>query len=223
MRWFPLTAALVAAIAAAGVAVAPHPVSAQTSAPASFYGKGAPLVAGDKVAVLIGGATCGSATVNGLLEWSVSVSASAPCAPSDGAAVTITVNGSVATVTPNPVWKLGGLPPDVANGYKISLGSTPAANPTGTPAAGTTSNLISGSIPKSGGYGIVAVLQQAKIGDVVTATGCPSSSMSLYATVGGAFVTYVPGTTIAAVNAAFLAQFPDGAVPTGTALIGKCS
>jgi len=40
--------------------------------------------------------------------------------------------------------------------------------------------------------------------------------------VGGSFVTYVPGTTIAAVNAAFLAQFPDGAVPTGTALIGKC-
>lgn len=222
MRWFPLTAALVAVLAVVVVAVTPQSASAQTSAPASFYGKGAPLVAGDKVAILIGGQTCGSGTVNGLLEWSVSVSASAPCAPTDGAAATITVNGSVATVTPNPVWKLGGLPGDVANGYKITLGNTPATNPTATPAAGNTSNLISGSIPKSGGFGIVAVLQQAKIGDVVTATGCPSSSMSLFATVGGSFVTYVPGTTIAAVNAAFLAQFPDGAVPTGTALIGKC-
>ncbi len=220
MRWFSLTAAVVA-FAALVAAVIPQPVAAQTSAPASFYGKGAPLVAGDKVAVLIGGATCGTATVNGSLEWAVSVAAGAACLPTEGATASITVNGNVATVTPTPVWKVGGTPPDVANGYKITLGGT-SANPTATPAAGNTSNLISGSIPKSGGFGIVAVLQQAKIGDVVTATGCPAASMSLFATVGGSFVTYVPGTTIAAVNAAFLAQFPDGAVPTGTALIGKC-
>ncbi|RLT26889.1 MAG: hypothetical protein DWI48_05060 [Chloroflexi bacterium] len=222
MRWFPLTAALVAAFAAVVLAVAPQSVSAQSSAPAVFYGKGAPLVAGDKIAVLIGGATCGTATVNGNLEWAVSVAAGASCLPTEGATASVTVNGSVATVTPTPVWKVGGTPPDVANGYKITLGGTATTNPTATPVAGNTSNLISGSIPKAGGFGIVAVLQQAKIGDVVTATGCPAASMSLFATVGGSFVTYVPGTTIAAVNAAFLAQFPDGAVPTGTALIGKC-
>lgn len=221
MRWFPLTAALVAVLAVVVVAVTPQSASAQTSPPANFYGKGAPLQAGDKVTVLIGGLSCGVATVSGTLEWNVAVSAGASCLPTDGATVSIAVNGNVATVTPTPVWKVGGTPPDVANGYKITLGNTPAANPTATPGANT-SSLISGSIPKSGGFGIVAVLQQAKIGDVVSATGCPSSSMSLFATVGGSFVTYVPGTTIAAVNAAFLAQFPDGAVPTGTALIGKC-
>jgi hypothetical protein len=46
--------------------------------------------------------------------------------------------------------------------------------------------------------------------------------MALWATSGGNFVTYIPGTTIGAVNAAFLALFPGGTVPAGTAFIGKC-
>ena len=46
--------------------------------------------------------------------------------------------------------------------------------------------------------------------------------MALWATVNGNFVTYVPGTTITAVNADFLAAFPGGILPAGTPLIGKC-
>jgi hypothetical protein len=222
MRWFSLTAVVVvvAAFAAMIVAVAPQPVSAQTSPPANFYGKGAPLVAGDKIALLIGGVVCNTATVSGSLEWNATVAPGASCNPTEGATVSITVNGNVATVTPTPVWKVGGTPPDVANGYKIILGILAA---TATPAAttGPTSGVISGTIPKVG-FGIIATLISTKIGDVVAASGCPAGSMSLFATVGGSFVTYVPGTTIAAVNAAFLAQFPDGALPNGTALIGKC-
>ena len=46
-------------------------------------------------------------------------------------------------------------------------------------------------------------------------------AMAVYATLAGFFITYVPGTTITAVNAAFNAAFPNG-LPSGTPLTGKC-
>jgi len=98
--------------------------------------------------------------------------------------------------------------------------------PGGTSTGGTggtqtgTCSITSGSIPAAGGFGLIVA--QGQVSCVATATGCPVSSMALWATVNGNFVTYVPGTTISAVNADFLAAFPGGVLPPATPLIGKC-
>ncbi|MFA7296341.1 MAG: hypothetical protein WC211_04025 [Dehalococcoidia bacterium] len=219
MRWFALAAAVIGTL---GIGlVAATPAAAQSSAPANFYGKGGPLKAGDRVAILVNGVTCGTSTVNASLEWAVAVATSAPCAPTEGVAVSATVNGGAATLSPAAVWKVGGTPPDIANGYAISVaGGTTSTG--GTPTAPGTSGLLSGSVPRNGGYGIIAVNAAATVQQVAEVTGCPIGTMALYATSGGTFLAYVPGTTIGAVNAAFLAAFPNGSVPSGTALLGKC-
>jgi hypothetical protein len=219
MRWFALAAAVIGTIGIGFVAATP--AAAQSSAPANFYGKGGPLKAGDRVAILVNGVTCSTATVNASLEWAVAVAITAPCAPTEGVAVSATVNGAAATLSPAAVWKVGGTPPDIANGYAISVAG--GATSTGaTPTAPGTSGLLSGSVPRNGGYGIIAVNSTATVQQVAEATGCPIGTMALYATAGGTFLAYVPGTTIGAVNAAFLAAFPNGSVPSGTALLGKC-
>ena len=51
MRWFALAAAVIGTLGI-GLAAA-TPAAAQSSAPANFYGKGAPLKAGDRVAILV--------------------------------------------------------------------------------------------------------------------------------------------------------------------------
>jgi hypothetical protein len=88
------------------------------SPPAVFYGAG--LCAGDKVEAFVAGKSCATATVNAAGQWSISIHPSAACGPTEGAAVTLTVNGKTATVSPPVQWKSGGLPPDVANGYALT-------------------------------------------------------------------------------------------------------
>ena len=224
MRWFALAAVTAAAvIGMLGIGLgAATPAAAQSSAPANFYGKGGPLKAGDRVAILVNGVTCGTSTVNASLEWAVAVAITAPCAPTEGVAVSATVNGGAATLSPAAVWKVGGTPPDIANGYSISGSGGATSTGSTTPTAPGTSGLLSGSVPRNGGYGIIAVNATATVQQVAEATGCPIGTMALYATTGGTFLAYVPGTTIGAVNAAFLAAFPNGSVPSGTALLGKC-
>ncbi len=99
-------------------------------------------------------------------------------------------------------------------------GGTSTGGTTTTPPAPGAGSVSSGSIPAAGGFGLIVA--SGNITAVVTATGCPAASMALWATVNGNFVTYVPGTTITAVNADFLAAFPGGILPAGTPLIGKC-
>jgi hypothetical protein len=78
--------------------------------------------------------------------------------------------------------------------------------------------LTSGSVPATG-FGLI-VFGGGTIAQLVTASGVGNSG-ALYATVGGIFVPYVPGTTIAAVNADFLAAFPGGNIPANTAFVGR--
>lgn len=97
--------------------------------------------------------------------------------------------------------------------------TVPGGSTTGggtTPSAGT---ITSGSIPAAGGFGLI--VYGGPVNALVTASGCPAASAAFWATVNGNFVTYVPGTTITAVNADFMAAFPNG-IPAGTPLIGKC-
>ena len=86
--------------------------------PALFYGGG--LCAGDRVEALIAGKSCAAATANAAGQWSITIHASAACGPTEQAAVTLTVNGRTATVSPSVLWKGGGLPLDVANGYTLT-------------------------------------------------------------------------------------------------------
>src|ERR1700730_16817210 len=71
--------------------------NAQTP-PAVFYGRG--LTAGQTVEAFIGGKSCGTSTVNAAGEWSIQIAATAACNPIQGSAVTFTLAGGPATITP---------------------------------------------------------------------------------------------------------------------------
>lgn len=189
------------------------------SAPAMLYGKGGPLKAGDRIEASVGGKAFAAATVTAAIAWAIQFSINAPCAPTDSAAISIAVNGQPSSLVPAAVWKIGGLPPDQANGYVVALGDSPAS----TPATPSTGGLkITGSVPKAGGYGLLVVTTEGTLAQLVAATGCPPETMALYATAEGGGVTYVHGTSIAVVNGSFLVLFPTGVVPAGTGFGGRC-
>src|SRR5437762_12592131 len=125
---FGLVAAVAALMLSLGMAFA-STAHAQTP-PAVFYGKG--LKAGDKVEAFIGGKSCGTSTVNAAGEWAIQISATAACGPTAGAAVSFTLNGTAAVVTPAAVWAGGGTPPDIANGYVLAAGVPAVVTPTVT-------------------------------------------------------------------------------------------
>ena len=76
------------------------------------------------------------------------------------------------------------------------------------------------AIPVSGGFGLF-VFGGGTAEQLVAASGCPTVSSAFWATVNGTFVTFIPGTAITSVNAAFNDAFPNG-IPAGTPLIGRC-
>ena len=153
--------------------------------------------------VALTGAT-GSVIVS--VDWNESGSASACNA----------VTALVAAVGPPAVQNV--LPTTVAaTGSKTIVVSVSLPGGAAPVTAGAAT--VSGTVPATG-FGLIVA--SGKITDVVTAVKCAGTSSALYATVGGEFVAYVPVTTIAAVNAAFLAAFKDGVLPASTALIGKC-
>ena len=96
-------------------------------------------------------------------------------------------------------------------------GGTASSAPTTAPSSATIS---SGSVPASGGFGLIVAGGPLS---GLAGAACPgnTATAAFWATVNGDFVTYVPGTTITAVNAAFNAAFPNG-LPSGTPLTGKC-
>lgn len=96
-------------------------------------------------------------------------------------------------------------------------GGTASSAPTTAPSSATIS---SGSVPAAGGFGLIVAGGPLS---GLAGAACPSSpaTAAFWATVNGDFVTYVPGTSIAAVNAAFNTAFPNG-IPSGTPLTAKC-
>ncbi|MBM4415394.1 MAG: hypothetical protein FJ035_03870 [Chloroflexi bacterium] len=99
----------------------------------------------------------------------------------------------------------------------VNLGGAASAAPAATAGTG---KIASGSVPASGGFGLVVF--GGTTAQLVTASGCPQATAAFWATSAGEFVTYIPGTGIAAVNAAFLALFPGDNIPANTPLVGKC-
>src|SRR5688572_1996963 len=140
---------LVAAVAALVLTTVVSITSAETmnaqTPPATVYGRG--RTAGENIAALIGGRACGSTVVNAAGEWSIPIPTTAACAPTAGAAISFTINGAAAVSTPPAVWQGGGLPPDVANGYVLSLVQVV---PTVAPTAAATV-----TPPKTGGAGMM--------------------------------------------------------------------
>lgn len=122
-----------------------------------------------------------------------------------------------ATVTSAPTGGTGGSL--AVNSPSGTPTPTPTATATATPGPGT-GTIISGSIPAGGGFGLI-VYGGGTLQQLVTATGCPVASMALWATANGSFITYVPGTTITAVNAEFMTTYP-GNIPANTPFVGKC-
>lgn len=108
--------------------------SAQTP-PFTVYGTG--LTAGDTVEAFIGTASCGTATADASGQWQMQIASNAACSPTDGAAVTFTLNG--AATMASETYKAGGAPADVANGVTLTVSAT--ATPTATtPAPAATGN-----------------------------------------------------------------------------------
>src|SRR5690348_822420 len=79
--------------------------------------------------------------------------------------------------------------------------------------------ILSGSIPPAGGFGLI-VFSGGTLQQLISASQCVTPTLAFWVTVSGSFVEYVPNAAVAAVNAAFLAMFPNGNVPPDTALIG---
>ena len=72
-----------------------------------------------------------------------------------------------------------------------------------------------------GGFGLIA-FGGGSGAQLVAASGCPAGTARFWATVGGAFVVYIPAAKVAAVNSAWEAAF-DGGIPAGTPLLGRCA
>jgi hypothetical protein len=101
-------------------------------------------------------------------------------------------------------------------------GTTPISatvNPTNPPAGGA-GQLVSGSIPANGGFGLI-VFGGGTNDQLLAASNCPRASAAFWASANGNFVTYVPGTTVSAVNQQWSALFASS-IPSGTPLIGRC-
>jgi hypothetical protein len=78
-----------------------------------------------------------------------------------------------------------------------------------------------GSIPLEGGFELVIFAGGSNL-DLLAASRCPFTTASFWATNDtGAFVIYLPGTTVDVVNAGWHEKFPGG-IPAGTPLLGRC-
>jgi hypothetical protein len=113
----------------------------------------------------------------------------------------------------------------VGAGGTAPTGPVPAATAFPAPAAVPSSPLpapasTAGVLPSSG-FGLF-VFGGGPLSQLVQASGCPAETAAFWTTTAsGDFVIYVPGTSIAAVNAGWFARFPD-AVPASTPLVGRC-
>jgi hypothetical protein len=97
---------------------------------------------------------------------------------------------------------------------------TATATATGT-ATASTGTIISGSVP-SFGFGLI-VWGGGTRAQLVAAAKCTAPTLAFWATAGGEFVTYVPGTQIAAVNAGFDTLYGPTNIPPNTPLVSRCT
>lgn len=167
-------------------------------------------VGGAVISVLGSGFVSGAmVSVNGAPAssvWVVGDSLAYATVPAGSGAASVTVT--------NP----GGLSATLANAFTYEGGSgspvTPPV-PTTPPPSGAQSTL------PARGFGLF-VFAGGSNAQLVASVACSASTLTFWATnAAGEFDTYVPGVSIAAVNAGWNARFPNG-VPANTPLIGRC-
>ncbi len=200
-------AVLLGATLAGSPAAAPS-AHAQNTPPAVYFGVTTP---GAEVAAYIGGQLCGSTTADAAGEWVVLIPDDAGCVPSDGAVVEFTLDGQAATET--EIWNVGVGPADPVFGTPLTVGPGGGTPGPGSPGDG----VIVGTLPAQG-FGLVTfggTFDQLRAG--MAAVSCEAP---IFATGGGAFVVFIPTTTVEAVNAGFSALFPGGVVPPLSPLLG---
>lgn len=96
--------------------------------------------------------------------------------------------------------------------YGVSVSSAPITG---------SATITSGSIPASGGFGLI-VFGGGSNAQLVAAANCPLSTVSFWTSDGsGGYIAYIPGSSISAVNGAWSTRFPSG-IPAGTPLIARC-
>ena len=184
-------------------------VHAQVSPPATYFGTG--MTPGEEVEALIGGESCGTATVTAAGEWVIVVQPGAPCQPSQGADVTFTVNGAPAAES--ETWRPGGVPADLVAGMTLTVGE-PAPKPLPVPAV----SAFAGDLPAED-FGLVTFGGSVDELKAALAVECASGA-PIFATVGGGFVAFFPTAALSAPNAAFHAMFSGDAISAGTPLLG---
>lgn len=82
--------------------------------------------------------------------------------------------------------------------------------------------LTYGEVPHEGGFALV-IFGGGNSLDLVYASGCPPQSATFWTTDAvGRFVIYLPGTTVAVVNAAWDAKWGGEPIPAGTPILGRC-
>jgi len=147
----------VAALTLAALLFGAYVSSASAQVP-PFSTYGSKVKAGDKVEAFVGGKSCGTATADASGNWLLQIASTAPCSPTDGAAISFTLNG--AATTASETYKAGGAPKDVANGVTLTLAAAPApaATPKATPTAPAPAKTGNAGMLGQGSTGIAMVL-----------------------------------------------------------------
>ena len=117
-------AAPLAALTVATLLFGAYVTSANAQVP-PFTAYGTGQTAGDTVEAWVGGASCGSATVDADGNWLLQIGSDAACAPADGDAISFTLNGAATDAA--ETYKAGGAPADVAAGITLTASEAPAA------------------------------------------------------------------------------------------------
>jgi len=94
------------------------------------------------------------------------------------------------------------------------------ATATGTPQPGT-GTITTGTVAKNG-FSLI-VWGGGTRTQLIAASACTAPTLAFWATSNGEFITYVPGTTVAAVNASFDTLFGPTSIPVATPLVARCN
>ena len=158
---------------------------------------------GTKLCVGVTGSGTGSVTI--------------PDSVNDLSSLVVTLAGTVVrdtTVTVTATQGTGSSPWQLAIPVQVKTDNTLGTN-------ASSGQISSGTIPSSGGIGLI-VFDGGTSEQLVTAAGCPSATAVFWVADGASFITYIPGASIASVNASWDAKFGSTGIPSGTAIIARC-
>jgi hypothetical protein len=130
---------------------------------------------------------------------------------------TVPAGSGVASVA---VTNPGGPSASLSGAFTYEGGSGAPVTPPVTPTPSVPSSGTQSQLPVRG-FGLF-VFAGGSNAQLTASVACTASTLAFWATnAAGEFDTYIPGASIAAVNAGWNARFPNG-IPASTPLIGRC-